>query len=141
MALSAAQIQAIYQAGAGGKCNVPAAWQEYYFGPGYQNLPYAGVTADADGDGVSNLQEYSGGTDPNKIRFSLSVTNQYVTTTAVPVQLNIAGGVPSYSALLINDTNTAHANWQPYTGTSLNVTLGPSDGVYDVSGRPEGPAL
>ena len=128
-ALSADQIQAIYQAGAGGKCNIPAVWLEYYFGPDYQNHPYAGVTVDADGDGVSNLQEYFAGTDPNRIRFSLSVTNQYVTNTAAPVQLNITGGVPSYIAVLVNTTNES---WQAFSTSTLSVPT-PTDGVYVVT--------
>ena len=127
--LSIDQIRPIYWAGAGGKCDLPADWLEYYFGPNYQNHPYAGVTADADGDGVSNLQEFLQGTDPDKIQFFLSVTNQYVTNTAAPVQLNIAAGVPSYIALLVNTTN---ATWQPFTTSSLSVPT-PTNGVYVVT--------
>jgi hypothetical protein len=127
--LSIDQISPIYWAGAGGKCNLPPDWLEYYFGPDYQNHPYAGVTADADGDGVSNLQEFLNGTDPDKIQFFLSVTNQYVTNTTAPVQLNITAGVPAYIALLVNTTN---ATWQPFTTSSLSVPT-PTDGVYVVT--------
>ena len=133
-ALSAADVQALYNAGSAGKCGpvIPASWLIHYFGPNYQNEPYAAPDADADGDGVSNLQEYLQGTDPNKIRFFLSLTNQYATTTVVPVQLNILGGVPSYVATLVNDTNTADASWQLFTSSNLWVPT-PTDGRYAIA--------
>jgi hypothetical protein len=58
-----------------------------------------------------------------------------VTTTAVPVQLNIAGGVPSYIAVLVNDTNVI---WQPFTTTNLSVST-PTNGAYVVSAGLRGP--
>jgi hypothetical protein len=132
-ALSAGDVQALYNAGSVGKCpTIPTSWLIHYFGTNYQNEPYAAVTADADGDGVSNLQEYLGGTDPNKIRFFLSLTNQYVNMAGAPVQLNVLGGVPSYFALLVNDTNAADVNWQPFTSTSLWVPT-PTNGDYVIA--------
>ena len=106
---------------------LPDDWERQYFG-------CIGVDpdSDADGDGVSNLQEYLWGTDPNKIRFFLSVTNQYVNTTGAPVQLNVLGGVPSYIAMLVNDTNAADISWQPFTSTSLWVPT-PTNGVYVIA--------
>jgi hypothetical protein len=103
---------------------LPLWWQLAYFG-----ITAVDPNADFDGDGVTNLVDYLNGTDPNKISFSLSVTNQYVTTTAVPVQLNIAGGIPSFIAVLINDTN---ASWQPFTTSSLSVPT-PADGTYVIT--------
>jgi hypothetical protein len=70
--------------------------------------------------------------DPNVISFSLSLTNEYVNTTAVPVQLGISGGVPSSIAVLVNDTHAGDANWQPFTSTNLSVPT-PTDGVYVVT--------
>ena len=131
-ALTAAEVQALYNAGGAGKCGSLGAWLQYYFGPDCWNEPYATAYADADGDGTNNFQAYLVQTDPNKIRFSLSVTNLYVTNTAIPVQLSIGGGVPSYFTVLINTTNTANTTWTPYAGTSLNVNLGPADGFYEV---------
>ena len=131
-ALSAADVQALYNAGSAGKCYSLGYWLQYYFGTNCWNEPYATAPADADGDGHTNFEEYLAHTDPNKIRFSISVTNEYVTTTAVPLPVSILGGVPSYIAVLTNDTNTAHANWQPYAGTNLSVTLGPMDGTYAI---------
>ena len=95
------------------------------------------MLANADGDGISNLQEWQQGKDPNEISFSLSVTSQYVNTTSVPVQLSIAGALPSCIAILINSTN---ASWQPFTSTSLSVAT-PTDGVYVVTVGLRGLAL
>jgi hypothetical protein len=131
-ALAASDVQALYNAGEAGKCNSLGYWLEYYFGTNCWNQTYAAAGTDADGDGVLNIQEYWNHTDPNKIQFSLDVTNEYVTTTTVPLQLSILGGLPSYVAWMINDTDTTHASWQTYTGTNLNVTIGTADGSYTV---------
>ena len=40
------------------------AWREHAFGANAQNAAIAGDDADADADGLSNLAEYSGGSDP-----------------------------------------------------------------------------
>ncbi|MCX6917521.1 MAG: hypothetical protein NT167_31550, partial [Verrucomicrobia bacterium] len=77
---------------------LPLWWQLAYFG-----VTGVDPNGDYDCDGVTNLLEFLNSTDPNKIVFSLSVTNEYVATTAVPVQVNIASGVPSYLAVLLND--------------------------------------
>jgi hypothetical protein len=127
-ALTGAEVQALYNAGGSGKCGSLGAWLQHYFGPDCWNQPYATAYADADGDLVPNIQEFWNDTDPNKIRFSISVTNQYVTTTTVPLQLHIAGGVPSVISVMINSTNL---NWQTFTSTNLSVST-PADGVYVV---------
>ena len=128
-ALSASDVAALYNAGGSGKCNSLGYWLAYYFGPDCWNQTYATATADADLDGTNNFQAYLTDTDPNKIRFSLSVTNQYVTNTAAPAQLNITAGVPSYIAVLVNTTNE---NWQAFTTSTLSVPT-PTDGVYVVT--------
>jgi hypothetical protein len=46
--------------------------------------------------------------------------------------LNITNGVPAQYAVLINATNFDVANWQPFTGTNINVYLGSDDGTYNV---------
>ena len=63
-ALSPDQVQAIYNAGAAGKCNIPGAWLEQYFGSGYQTNPDASLNGDPDNDGLTNLQEYQQGRNP-----------------------------------------------------------------------------
>jgi hypothetical protein len=102
------------------------AWEMSYFG--YLGLDPNG---DYDGDGVSNLREFMNGTDPNKIQFSLVVTNHYVNINSAAVQLNINGGVPSSMAVLVNDTNFDDAVWQPFAPVNI-FPLGSSDGDYDV---------
>lgn len=106
---------------------LPLWWQLAYFG-----VTGVDPNGDYDCDGVTNLAEFLNNTDPNKILFSLSVTNEYVATTAVPVQVNIAGGVPSYIAMLLNDDSPANASWQPFTSTSLSVAL-PTNGAYVIT--------
>ena len=106
---------------------LPLWWQLAYFG-----VTGVDPNADYDSDGVTNLLEYLNGTDPNKIRFSISIASQYVNTTAVPVQLNVLGGVPSSIAMLVNDTNAADVSWQPFTSTNLWVPT-PTNGVYVIT--------
>ena len=106
---------------------LPLWWQLAYFG-----VTGVDPNGDYDCDGVSNLLEFLNSTDPNKIVFSLSVTNEYVPTTAVPVQVNIASGVPSYLAVLLNDDSPGNATWQPFTSTSLSVAL-PTNGTYVIT--------
>ncbi len=131
-ALSASDVQALYNAGESGKCYSLGYWLDYYFGINCWNKTYATAYADADGDGVPNIQEYWNHTDPNKITFSISVTNQYVTTTSVPVQVNVVTGVPSYYGLLVNDSNPSHACWLPFT-TSMVWVPTPTNGSYVIT--------
>jgi hypothetical protein len=43
-----------------------------------------------------------------------------------------SAGWPSYYAALVNDTNDADAVWRPYPGTNLLLTLGSTNGIYNV---------
>ena len=105
---------------------LPDLWQWYWFG----NCDHAGSELDANGNTL--LYDYSNGLDPNIIVFTLSATNSYVNQTSVPLQIVVLAGVPSYYAVLVNDTNAANANWQRFTSTNLTV-MTPTDGVYVVS--------
>jgi hypothetical protein len=40
------------------------------------------------------LYAYQQGIDPNIITFNLSVTNQYINTTNVPMQITVTAGIP-----------------------------------------------
>ncbi len=96
---------------------------------------YFGATAlsDTNLDNVGNslLSDYQFGFDPNVIQFSLRFTNAYVNASPVYGTIDLVGGVPDYKAVLINDTNQAHAVWQPYSsGVVANLNLG--DGIYTV---------
>ena len=106
---------------------IPDWWEWKYFG-GF-NQPTNG---DYDSDGVDNLTEYLNGNDPNKIRFSLQFPNDHVSTGIAYGMITIWRGVPNYMAVLVNDTNLADANWQPYTSSNVLVNLNAGDGSYSV---------
>jgi hypothetical protein len=104
-----------------------ATWQTKYFG-------HIGIdpNGDYDGDGTNNLQEYLNGTDPNKIQFSLSLSNQYVDTNMVPITIVILGGVPSNIAVLVDSTNFSGATWSSYTSSNITVNITTNQGAHDV---------
>jgi hypothetical protein len=106
---------------------LPLWWQLTYFG-----VTGVDPNADYDGDGATNLAEFLGGTAPNKIRFTLSVTNQYVASTAVPIKVNIVSNLPSHFTVLVNDSDTTNASWQEFTSSTLWVPL-PTNGTYVVT--------
>lgn len=103
------------------------AWLLKYFG-------YLGVDpyADYDSDGTDNLQEYLNGTDPNKISFFFSVPIQYVTTNIINGFITIWGGVPSYYAVIVDNTNFSAAAWTNYTSSEISINLGTNWGPHDV---------
>jgi len=106
---------------------LPDWWNWLYFG----NLSQSATNLDSQGNTL--LYDYTNGLDPNVIAFSLSATNRYVNQSAAPLQVALQAGTPSYYAVLVNDTNPADANWQPYSGTNLTANLASVDGVYAVS--------
>ncbi len=105
---------------------VPDWWIWWYF----HNLTETATNLDT--LGLSLAYDYAHGRDPNVIQFSFQFTNGYVNTLTVPAQLDIFAGVPSYIAVLVNDTNHADAVWQPYVSPGLVVSLGASNGNYTV---------
>jgi hypothetical protein len=136
--LSATEISAIYSAGCAGKCKedgdgLPDIWEWQHFG----NLDQVGTAGqgtnwDYDSDGISNLDEYANGTDPNTISFSISSTNDYVSNTTTTLQLGVTGGVPSSEAVLLDSTNFSNATWTSYDSSSVTVALGTTEGWHDV---------
>lgn len=105
---------------------IPDWWAWMYFGNFNES-----ATNDFDGDGVSNLDEFQNGTDPNKISFTVRLGNQNFNTTTATGTFLVLGGVPSYAAVLVNDTNLNNAVWLPYDG-NISMNLGATDGVYQV---------
>ena len=106
--------------------NLSLAWQLTYFG-----VTGIDPNADYDSDGVSNLDEYLGGTDPNKLVVFPRFGNFYINDTTAYGTFTIYRGVPSQMAILVNTNAFSTAQWQPYT-PEFSVPLGPTDGVYHV---------
>jgi len=104
----------------------PDWWFWEYFG----TLDLSDTNLDSQGNTL--LSDYQNDVDPNIIQFSLQFTNTYLNTMAAYGSVAIAGGTPFYEAILVNDTNTADAVWEPYPGTNLVVSLTSGDGVYNV---------
>jgi hypothetical protein len=132
-ALTPEEIQSIYGASGMGKCSedadgdgLPDSWEMKYFG----NLTQT-ADGDYDGDGISNLQEFQNGTDPNTISFEANYDSLFVNDPNLTGQITVEGGIPSYIAVLVNSSDFDSAVWQPYQST-FNVTLGPGDGSYTV---------
>jgi hypothetical protein len=96
---------------------------------------YYGTTAlsdtNLDSQGNTLLSDYQNGTDPNIISFTVEAANQYVNLPFANLQLNVTAGTPSYYAVLVNGQTAT--NWLPFVSTNLTVSLGSTDGVYDVS--------
>jgi hypothetical protein len=87
---------------------IPAAWYVQYFGSNYLTNPNAAPTADPDGDGMNNYQEYASGTNPLDPTSVLKITRFYLTTVnANPVIIwqSVAGKTYTAQRLLVNTTN------------------------------------
>ena len=104
-------------------------WEMEYFGETGLN-----PTWDPDNDGDDLLNNYTNGTDPNVIQFSIAVTNNFVNTNMVPLQLKIQGGIPFYIAL-VDSTNFMPGSgetWYPYTSSNIFVNLAWVEGQHDL---------
>ena len=104
--------------------------------PLWYQLANFGVTgvdpnADYDGDGVNNLQEYLGGTDPNKISFSVLFDSLRVSGNSAAATITVLKGVPVQMAVLVDNTNFVLANWTGYSPT-VPVDLGSVEGPHAV---------
>ena len=107
---------------------LPDWWEYCWFGD------YTHTGGELDANGNTLLSDYQSGADPydpNVIAFTIEATNDYVNTATVGVQLAITAGTPAYYAVLINGQTTK--NWLPFVSTNLTVSLGATDGVYDVN--------
>ena len=105
---------------------LPNWWELEYFG----NTDESATNIDAQGN--TFLHDFTNHLDPNTIAFGLSVTNNYVNSSNVPVQVDLLAGIPSYYAVLLNNTNETGAVWQDYTRTNIVVELGSTNGNYNV---------
>src|SRR5664280_1470091 len=105
---------------------IPDWWVWLYFG----NLNETATNLDSQGNTLG--YDYTNGLDPNIIQFFLVVTNRHVSTTFAPMQFNITAGVPSSLAVLVNSTNFSGAAWTGYSSSNVVVSLGSTDGDYNV---------
>jgi hypothetical protein len=110
---------------------IPDAWRMKYFGTLDINAN-TGASDDYDGDGVSNLDAYSAGTDPNNIQFYVEATNNYTSSRVIPLTITVQDGVPSKMAWLLDTTNTTTAIWKPYS-TNIFVKIGLTEGWHTVN--------
>ena len=111
---------------------IPDWWMLKYFGhPTGEEADHSLAGDDYDSNGDDNAQEFSQGTDPNKVRFSLQFPNDHVNTIAASGTIIVSSGVPSYMAVLVNSTNFAGATWQSYS-SNVVALLNSGDGGYDV---------
>jgi hypothetical protein len=95
----------------------------------FASLDLADTNLDAVGRTL--LYDYQNGIDPNVISFWPSMTNRYVNSMTVPIQLNITAGIPFYMAALADSTNFSTANWTPYN-SNIIVTLDSVEGWHTV---------
>jgi hypothetical protein len=112
----------------------PDWWFYYWFGVNGLGL----LDTNTDVFGNTYLTDYNTPSDPDYITYSLQSTNLYHVANPAGLAINLQTGIPVYEAVLINDTNTAHAAWKRYTSTNLTVNL--SNGLCTVyvglRGRP-----
>ena len=106
---------------------VPDWWAWKYFG-----TTDAAMTNLDLSNGNTFAQDYSNNVTPTVFKFTgLEVPNNYVSTTTAAVQLDVAGN-PYYVATLIDDSNFSNAVWNTYSGSTVTVNLGSSQGWHDV---------
>jgi hypothetical protein len=102
------------------------------------------TVATLDGQGNTLGYDYTNHLVPGTFGFSaIEVTNNYVRSSLVPLQLDVTGH-PYFIAMLVDDTNFAEAVWNDYTASNLTVNLGLTEGGHDVCvglrGHGEAPA-
>ena len=95
----------------------------------YGDLSETATNLDSQGNTLG--YDYANQLDPNLISFTVRLGNQNFNTTNATGNYLVLSGTPSYSAVLVNDTNLADAIWQPYDG-SISMNLGSTDGIYQV---------
>ena len=105
---------------------IPDWWIWNYFG----DLSETATNLDTQGNTFG--YDYANHLDPNVISFTVRLGNQNFNTLTATGSFVVVSGVPSYEAVLVNDTNLADAIWQPYDG-SITMNLGSTDGVYSVT--------
>jgi len=104
----------------------PEWWFWYYYGTNTLS------DTNLDSQGLQLSSDYWAGTDPNLIDFSVAVTNNYLNSASVPLQINVTAGVPFYITTLFDNTNFAGATWSAYTSSNITVNVGSVAGWHNV---------
>lgn len=105
---------------------IPDWWIWKYF----QTLDLTSTNLDSQGNALG--YDYTNHIDPNVIEFTIASANSYVSTSYPSLQLGINAGVPSYYAVLVDNTNFASASWSAYTSPTITVNLGSNQGLHNV---------
>ncbi len=105
---------------------IPEWWFWKYFGT--VNLSDTNL----DSRGNTLLSAFQQSLDPNVIQFSLQFTNSDFNSSPANGTVTLQSGVPSYLTVLLNDTNLAHAIWQPYTSATFPIYFNNGNGAYHV---------
>ena len=85
-----------------------------------------------DSQGNTFGYDYTNHIDPNAVDFTIEIASQYVSSSDPNLQLNVTDGVPSYYAVLVDNTNFTAASWSAYTSPYITVNLGSSQGSHNV---------
>jgi Tol biopolymer transport system component len=95
---------------------IPDAWLQYYFGhPTGQSGDLSRAQDDADGDGMTNLQEYLAGTDPLNPASSLRLTLTQVSSSDGMATLNWRVSLGKHYSVTFKN-NLSDSNWQQASG-------------------------
>ena len=82
------------------------------------------------------LRTYNCPADPSEevpIVFAISVTNQFVASSTVGVNIALVSGNPTNIAVLVDSTNFYSATWTPYNSSNITVNLGSTQGLHTIS--------
>ncbi|MGZ4963557.1 MAG: hypothetical protein ACXWIU_00485 [Limisphaerales bacterium] len=88
--------------------NIPDAWEYLYFG---SLLGSGGQSADADGDGLTNLQEYQDGSAPNVANSPLRITAYTTNTGGTSSNVTFTSTTARLYAIEVNNDLTMPLSW------------------------------
>ncbi len=113
---------------------IPDWWMLKYFGHATgQSGDNTLASQDYDGDGYNNLTEYQNGTDPNKIAFDVSFSDDHTANSSVTATVMVLKGVPAQMAVLTGSfpSDPSQIQWTTY-GSTATVPLAAPDGPRTV---------
>jgi hypothetical protein len=83
------------------------------------------------GSGASWLVTTNGFATTDYTFTGLQVTNDYGNSSSVTVQVDVTGS-PYYIAVLVDSEDFSNASWSVYSGSSVSLNLGSTEGWHDV---------